>query len=147
MIAQEVAWCLPEAVLEQVAEAIIFADPQGRIQLWNRGAEILFGYTKPEAVGQSLDIIIPESFRLAHNDGFARAMGSGHLRAEAKVRTTRAVDKFGARIYVDISFGLVKDPQGRVVGAVAVGRDVTAAWREKQAQQERLKSAGAAGPA
>jgi PAS domain S-box-containing protein len=141
MFAKELAWCLPQAVLDQVAEAIIFADREGRIQLWNRGAEILFGYTGPEAIGQSLDLIIPESLRRAHNEGFARAMASGHLRQEAAVRTTRALGKFGGRIYVDISFSLVKDPAGVVVGAAAVGRDVTAAYLKKKAERELAEAA------
>jgi len=140
MFTTEVAWCLPQAVLDQAAEAIIFADREGRIQLWNRGAEVLFGYTKSEALGRGLDLIIPEPFRRAHNEGFQRAIASGHLRQEATVRTTRAVDKFGGRVYVDMSFSLVKDPAGAVVGAAAVGRDVTAAWQEKQAQRAIAKA-------
>ncbi|NML46328.1 PAS domain S-box protein [Ramlibacter sp. G-1-2-2] len=133
----EQAWCLPQAVLDQAAEAIIFADREGRIQLWNRGAEVLFGYAPREAVGQSLDIIIPERFRPAHNQGFREAMASGQLRAANRVRTTRAIDKFGGRIYVEISFFLVKDPAGGVVGAGAIGRDVTQAFLEKQAALTR----------
>ena len=144
MFTTEVAWCLPQAVLDHAAEAIIFADREGRIQLWNRGAEVLFGYTKAEALGRGLDLIIPEPFRRAHNEGFQRALASGHLRQEATVRTTRAVDKFGGRVYVDISFSLVKDPSGAVVGAAAVGRDVTAAWQKMQAQREIAKARGMA---
>lgn len=144
------SWCLPQAVLEQAAEAIVFADREGRVQLWNRGAETLFGYPRDEAIGRSLDtLIIPEPYRRAHNEAFARAMATGQLRAEAQVRTTRAVHKSGARLYLDISFSLVKDPAGAVVGSVAVGRDVTAAWLEKQAQRAKAATppAPAAGPA
>ena len=140
------AWCLPQAVLDHAAEAIIFADRTGKVQLWNRSAEVLFGFTRGEAIGRSLDtLIIPEPYRRAHNEAYDHAMASGHLRGEARVRTTRAVDKFGGRLYLDISFSLVKDPSGQVVGSVAVGRDVTSAWLEKQAQRQRAQSA--AGPA
>jgi PAS domain S-box-containing protein len=136
------AWSLPQAVLEQAAEAIVFADREGRVQLWNRSAEVLFGYTRAEAIGRSLDtLIIPEPYRRAHNEAYELAMASGQLRAEAKVRTTRAVHKSGGRIYLDISFSLVKDADGVVMGSVAVGRDVTAAWLEKQAQRERERAA------
>ena len=145
------AWSLPEAVLEQAAEAIVFADRAGCVQLWNRGAELLFGYARAEAIGRSLDtLIIPEPYRRAHNEAFERAMASGQLRQEAKVRTTRAVHKSGGRLYLDISFSLVKDPAGAVVGSVAIGRDVTAAWLEKQAQRARdgvSPPAASAGPA
>jgi PAS domain S-box-containing protein len=132
MSMMETAWCLPQAVLDQAAEAIIFADRAGCIQLWNRGAEVLFGYARAEAIGRSLDIIIPERFRLAHNQGFRAAIESGHLRHEAQVRTTRALDKYGGRLYVDISFFLVKDPAGQVIGAGAIGRDVTQAWLSRR---------------
>ena len=71
-------------------------------------------------------------------------MASGRLKQEARVRTTRAVDKHGARLYIDISFFLVKDPAGNVVGAAAIGRDVTAAWQKKQAEKAAvLHQAGA----
>lgn len=135
---------LHRAILEQAPDAVIFADRQGRVQLWNHGAEVLFGYTAREAIGQPLDIIIPEKLRQAHDEGFARALATGRLKAQGRVLTTRASGKYGARLYVDFSFALVKDAAGAVSGVVAIGRDVTAAWLEKAA---RRATTAAAGPA
>jgi PAS domain S-box-containing protein len=126
---------LDSAILAQAADAIIFADRAGIVRLWNRGAEVLFGYVAGEALGRTLDIIIPEPYRRAHNEGWQRAMASGHLRHEGRVLTTRAASKYGSRLYVDFSFSLVKDEAGAITGAVAIGRDVTAAFLEKQAQR------------
>lgn len=128
---------LHEAILQQAADAIIFVDRAGVVRLWNRGAEVIFGYTAAEAIGQGLDIIIPEPFRPRHDQGFQRAMASGQLRNAGRVLTTRARGKYGGRLYIDFSFGLVKDADGTIAGAMAIGRDCTAAWLEKAAERER----------
>lgn len=129
---------LCDAILMQAADAIIFADCDGLIRLWNRGAELLFGFPAVEVVGSSLDVIIPERFRRAHWDGFRRAVTSGHTRHGNSVRTTRAVHKTGRKLYVDLSFGLVKDDSGSVVGSVAVGRDGSVRYSAEKALRERL---------
>ena len=126
---------LHRAIIEQAQDAIIFADCGGTIQLWNRGAEIVFGYSAAEAIGQSLDIIVPERFRQAHNEGFTHALGTGRTRNDGRVLTTRAQNKFGSRLYVDLSFGLLKDEAGTVIGAFAIGRDVTARHLEQVARR------------
>lgn len=126
---------LARAIVEQAQEAVIFADRGGIIRLWNRGAEIVFGYAAAEALGQSLDLIVPERFRRAHNEGFRRAIETGHMRADGRVLTTRAQSKFGGRLYVDLSFGLIKDESGAVSGAFAIGRDATARHLEEVARR------------
>ncbi len=126
---------LHRAIVEQAQDAVIFADRGGIIQLWNRGAEIIFGYAAAEAIGQSLDIIVPERFRPAHNDGFRHALTTGRTRNDGRVLTTRAQNKFGSRLYVDLSFGLLKDESGAVIGAFAIGRDATARHLEQVARR------------
>jgi PAS domain S-box-containing protein len=126
---------LHRAIIEQTHDAVIFADRDGTIQLWNRGAEIVFGYSTAEALGQNLDLIIPERFRHAHNEGFRHALQTGLLRNDGRVLTTRAQNKFGSRLYVDLSFGLLKDEQGVVIGAFAIGRDATARYLEQVARR------------
>lgn len=116
---------LLRAMVEQASEALIYADRDGIIRLWNSGAQIIFGHTAAEALGQSLDIIIPERFRKAHWDGFNKALASGEAKYAGRVMTTRSVHKDGRKLYVEISFGLVRDASGAVVGSLAVGRDVT----------------------
>jgi len=129
---------LSQALVEQVADAIIFADREGRIRVWNAGAEAVFGYAEHEAVGRSLDLIIPERFRPAHWTAFDRAVSTGQTKHGRDALTTRAVAKGGADLYVDLSFALVKDGAGEVRGAVAVARDVTARYRAERELRRRV---------
>jgi PAS domain S-box-containing protein len=117
---------LAAKVVDAMLDAVIVADAHGVIRLWNRGAEVIFGFSQDEAIGCSLDLIVPTRFRPAHAAGYRKAIATGHLHAEGKVLTTRANHKYGCRLYVDFSFGLVKGEGGAVTGVFAVGRDVTA---------------------
>ena len=129
---------LGDAILAHVPDAIIFADRDGVIRLWNRGAEALFGFAAAEVIGSSLDVIIPERFRPAHWEGFRRAVASGHTRHGSSVRTTRALHKSGRKLYVDLSFGLVRDDSGSAIGSVAVGRDCSVRYSADKVLRERL---------
>ncbi|MDR3451857.1 MAG: PAS domain S-box protein [Rhodoferax sp.] len=129
---------LHRAIVEQAPEAIIFADCEGAIRLWNAGAETVFGLTADEALGQSLDIIIPERLRRAHWDGFNHAISSGQPKYVNRVLTTRSVHKNGTKLYVDLSFALVRDEAGAIIGALAVGRDCTARYLADGALRARL---------
>ena len=115
-----------QAIVEQAPDAIIFADRSGAIRVWNRGAETVFGYCAAEILGHNLDVIIPEQLRSAHWEGFRRAIDTGQTKYGNRVLTTRSVHKNGARLYLDMSFGLVSDAAGAVLGALAVARDCTA---------------------
>ena len=126
---------LHRAIIEQTQDAVIFADREGIIRLWNRGAEIIFGFGASEAVGRSLSLIIPEKFRHAHDEGFRRAIHTGQIRHDGRVLTTRAQHKYGCRLYVDLSFGLLKDDAGAVIGVFALGRDSTARHLEEVARR------------
>ena len=108
-------------------EALVVADPQGVIRYWNGAAERLFGHAHEEAVGASLDLLVPERFKGAHDAGFARAVASGQLRMGGRVMRTRANHKDGRKLYVDFSFALLKDAGGQVVGVYATARDATEA--------------------
>src|SRR6516165_8923158 len=68
------------SVIDQAPDAIIFADPQGVIRIWNNAAANLFGYSPEKAVGRTLDIIVPEDLRHAHWDGLHTAVASGHTK-------------------------------------------------------------------
>lgn len=134
-VAQDLAGAVMRSrVIDAMTDAVIVADPQGTIRVWNRGAEVIFGFSPQEAIGHPLDLIVPERFRAAHDAGFRRALASGHLRVDGKVMTTRATHKYGSRLYVDFSFGLLQDETGAVVGVFAVGRDVTARQLAASAQ-------------
>lgn len=137
-----------KAIVEQAADAIIFADCDGAIRVWNRGAETTFGYAAAEVLGGSLDVIIPERLRRAHWEGFRRAIASGQTKLGARALTTRSVHKNGSKLYVELSFSLVRNGAGAIAGALAVGRDCTArhladsALRARVAELEEKAKAG-----
>lgn len=130
-----------EAIALQIPDAVIFADRNGIIRIWNRGAEAVFGFTANEVVGRSLDVIVPERLRPAHWAAFRRAVDDRRTRYENQVRTTRSIHKDGRKLYVDLSFGLITDKAGAVVGSVAVGRDGSDRYLAEKALREQLEAA------
>src|SRR5215510_12073143 len=102
----EEPFSLTLSIVEQTADAIIFADRQGVIRLWNRAAETIFGFSADEVIGQSLDLIIPERLRPAHWKAFHQALEAGRTRLGRQALVTRSVHKSGARLYVDLSFAI-----------------------------------------
>ena len=129
---------LAESILEHIADAVIYADGTGTIRRWNRSAADLFGYGSEEALGQSLDLIIPERLRPAHWRGFEAAVTSGALKLSGRPTVTRAMHRTGRRLYVEMTFALVTAHAGGAArGAVAVARDVT-----ERIEQQRANSRG-----
>ena len=116
---------LYQAIVEQAADAIIFADREGAIRAWNRGAEAVFGYAAAEVLGSSLDVIIPGRLRRAHWEGFRRVIDTGQTKHGDRVLSTRSVHKDGSRLYVDLRFGLISNEVGAIIGALTLGRDCT----------------------
>ena len=115
------------SLVDGLPEALVVADPQGVIRYWNGAAARLFGHAREEALGASLDLLVPDRFKGAHDAGFARAVASGQLRVGGRVMRTRANHKDGRKLYVDFSFALLKDASGRVTGVYATARDATEA--------------------
>lgn len=113
-------------VLEQAADAIIVSDAEGTITTWNSAAAKLFGVPAGEALGRSLDIIIPERLREAHWTGFRKAMETGTTRLGGAPTLTRALHPTGRRLYVEMSFAVVLGADGKALGAVAVAREAPA---------------------
>jgi PAS domain S-box-containing protein len=126
------------AIVQQASEAVIFADRAGHIRLWNRGAEAIFGFSAEEAIGVSLDIIVPERFRSAHWSGFHEAIESGRTRHGGEVRTTRGLHKDGRKLYVELSFGLITTPAGEVAGSLAIGRPGNERFAKDAGMQARI---------
>ncbi|OGP21806.1 MAG: histidine kinase [Deltaproteobacteria bacterium GWA2_65_63] len=124
-------------IFDTVGDAVIFSDRDGIIRLWNRAAEGIFGYTEKEAIGQSLDLIIPERQREMHWKGYRRAMLSGVTKYGSETLSVPAVTKDGERISIEFTINLLRDAEGKVLGPVAVVRDVTARWmREKELRRK-----------
>ena len=127
-----------QAILEASPEAIIFSDREGIIRVWNRGAEIALGFSATEAIGQSLNIIIPEPFRKAHWDGYHMAIARGTTKHSGSSMITRAVRKDGQQIYIDVSFSIVKNAAGEVIGSGAIARDATERFMQDKAMRKQL---------
>ena len=114
---------LAEQVLDQAGDAIIYADRSGIIRRWNRAAATLFGFAAEEALGQSLDLIIPHHLRSPHWRGFEVAMASGALKLAGRPTLTHAAHKSGRKLYVEMTFALVGSDSASE-GSVAIARDV-----------------------
>lgn len=110
------------AICDQLADALIYADRSGSIVLWNPAAARLFGFSAAEAVGTSLDLIIPERLRAAHWSGYGQAMESGRTRHAGRPTRTKALHRSGSSIYVEMTFAVVTDAQGQAVGSVSIAR-------------------------
>ena len=116
---------LDARIAENVADALIYSDRSGTIMRWNGAATTLFGFSAAEALGQTLDLIIPEHLRAAHWKGFEAALASGTMKLAGKPTLTRALHKSGRKLYIEMTFALVRDSSGSVLGSVAMARDVT----------------------
>ncbi len=116
---------LDERIIDQAGDALIYATRSGEMARWNRACTALFGYSAEEALGKSLDLIIPEHLRAAHWKGFDAAMESGAMKLQGRPTLTRALHKSGRKLYVEMTFAIVKDGSGGVIGSVAMARDVT----------------------
>lgn len=132
------AW-LAQALVRAAAEAMVVTDPDGIIRLWNGGAERVFGYQAGEAVGQSLDLIIPEKQRERHWAGYDKTMATGHTRYGGEdLLKVPAMHRDGRRLSIEFSVALLRDDAGRIAGISAVIRDVTQRWNEEKAMRARL---------
>ena len=130
----EDASSLAESILEQIGDALVYVDQTGTIRRWNRAAAALFGFTAAEALGQSLDRIVPEHLRAGHWRGFDAAMTTGALKLQGRPTLTRATHQTGRKLYVEMTFALVRGRGGSApVGAVAVARDVTERMEQQRA--------------
>jgi PAS domain S-box-containing protein len=129
---------LAESILEQIGDAVIYADDTGTIRRWNHAAATLFGYSAAEALGQRLDLIIPEHLRAAHWQGFKEAMTTGVMKLQGRATLTRAAHKTGQKLYIEMTFALVQGQVGGAVcGAVAIARDVTERVEQQRAAAHR----------
>lgn len=123
---------------EETPDAVLFADREGIIRMWNAGAERLFGHSAAEAVGQSLELIIPENLRARHDAGYCKVMASGESRYGSELLSVPARHKNGERLFSDFSITLIRE-DGEVLGIAAIMRDATAQKKKEKELKERLK--------
>ena len=125
-------------LLQDSPDAILIADRDGAIRFWNSGAERMFGHTSAEALGQSLDLIIPENLRARHWQGYFRVMETGQTKYLTERLTSPGVRKDGSRLSLEFSMVLLRDEQGGIEGCATIMRDVTARWQKEKELKKRL---------
>ena len=131
-----------EMLVQDAPDAIVYADAAGVIRFWNRGAERIFGFTAAEALGQSLDIIIPENQRARHWEGYRAVMRSGTSRYGAgDLLAVPGLRKDGARISLEFTIVPVQGEDGRLCGIAAFLRDVTKRFAEMKELRRQLAAA------
>jgi PAS domain S-box-containing protein len=121
-------------------DAILISNREGVIRFWNSGAEQMFGHTSAEAVGQSLDLIIPENLRGRHWESYRRVMASGEMKYKTGLLSSPGVHKDGSRISLEFSMVLLHDEAGEMQGCASIMRDVTERWKKEKALKERLSA-------
>jgi PAS domain S-box-containing protein len=126
-------------IIEATGDAILFADREGKIRFWNAGAEATFGWSAAEAVGQSMDLIIPERLRGRHWEGWDKTMATGVTKYGRDLLAVPAARKDGAPLSIEFTIQLVRDEQGAILGAGAIIRDVTSRWNRDKELRKRLK--------
>jgi PAS domain S-box-containing protein len=126
-------------LIQQNPDAVIFADTAGVIRAWDGAADRVFGHAAEDAIGQSLDLIVPERFREAHWRGYNRALSEGSTKYSGQSLPTRSVRKDGMTVYVELTFAVVQNARGEVIGALAQARDITERWEREREQARRLK--------
>lgn len=127
-----------QQVVEAVGDAVVICGPDGVIRFWNAAAEHLFGFTPAEALGSSLDLIIPERLRARHWAGFDKAIAAGQTRYAHDVLRVPATHKDGRVLSIAFTVGLLLGPERKVTGLVAVIRDETKRFAEERDVRQRL---------
>jgi len=127
-----------QQLIDVMGDAVIASDPGGNITMWNPAAERIFGFTQDEALGQSLDLIIPERHRKSHWDGYHKTMQTGQTRYATDVLRVPAMDKEGRSLSIAFTVALLYSAQKQVTGIVAVVREETARFNEERSLRKRL---------
>ena len=125
-------------LVECVGDAIVVADANERIVLWNPAATRIFGYSEQEALGSTLDLIVPERQRQKHNEGYSKSMETGSTRYGASLLKVPAKHKDGSTLSIAFTVGMLFDGNGKANGVVAVIRDETARFAEERTLKKRI---------
>lgn len=121
-----------------IGDAIVVTDASGAITFWNRAAERVFGYTESEALGQSMDLIIPERLRKRHWDGYHQTMRTGITKYGSDLLKVPAAHKDGRALSIAFTVALLAGADGKPVAIAAVIRDETSRFNEERSLRKRL---------
>ena len=135
---------LSRQILALAPDAILFADRHGIIRLWNQGAERIFGCSANDAIGQSLDLIIPEKLSKRHWDGYRKAMETGETSYGIDLLAVPAMHQSGSRLSTEFSIVMLNDDDGKPIGVAAILRDVTDRHQKEKRMLDRLADLEAA---
>lgn len=127
-----------QQTLNESQDAILIADREGIIRYWNAGAERILGFTADEAIGQSLDLFIPEKLRGRHWEGYHRVMASGETKYKTGLLSSPGIRKDGSQVSLEFSMVLLHDEQGAMQGCASIMRDVTERWLKEKELKQRL---------
>ena len=119
-------------------DAVIVADARGVIRFWNPAAEVMFGYSRDEALGATLDLIVPEPLRERHWDGYWRTMASGETKYAGRTLAVPAMRADGTRISIEFTVTLLRNGGGGVSAIAAIVRDVTERFERERALRRRV---------
>ncbi|HVE09787.1 MAG TPA: PAS domain-containing protein [Paraburkholderia sp.] len=127
-----------EQLVNAIGDAVIVSDASGAITLWNPAAQRMFGFTPEEALGKSLDLIMPERLRGRHWEGYEKTMATGQTKYGHDLLKVPAVDKEGRAMSIAFTVALLHSEQGDLTGIVAIIRDETVRFAEDRALRKRV---------
>ena len=125
-------------LVESIGDAIVISDAQGIIIYWNPAAERIFGFSKAEALGSTMDFIVPERLRHRHNEGYEHSMQTGTTRYGDKLLTVPALHKSGKPLSIAFTVSMIFDENHKAVAVAAVIRDDTERFTEQRALKKRI---------
>jgi PAS domain S-box-containing protein len=125
-------------LVSAMGDAVVVSDVNGAITLWNKAAERLFGYAESEALGQTLDLMIPEHLRERHWDGYRKTMETGITRYGTDVLQVPAIDKAGRQFSIAFTVALLYSADQKVSGIAAFIRDDTRRFEKDRTQRKRI---------
>jgi PAS domain S-box-containing protein len=128
----------PGALLDAIGDAVVVCDPKGRVVVWNPAAERMFGFPRDEAIGQRMDMIVPERLRKRHWDGYDKTMATGITKYGHDVLRVPAVDKAGRSLSIAFTVAMLYDADGKVSAIASVIRDETSRFNEERALKKRV---------
>ncbi len=125
-------------LIDCIGDAVIVADAHEKIVLWNAAASRIFGYSEEEALGNTLDLIVPERQRQRHNEGYSKSMETGTTRYGTSLLKVPAKHKDGHTLSIAFTVGMLFDTNNQAYGVAAVIRDETQGFAEERALKKRL---------